>query len=160
MNSVDSSNMAGMPAFIEDKSRVTTSNIDLTGCAEILTETEGIYPNLENEEFVNKALPRKNMLRTSYSQLESKVNSLENHMGGLLKSEAQLKGEIAKMKIERDGYKKLLEDNEYFTELQNTISNISSAILTNNSIGEIKFNHQIMLKDLINDDMKQRILDE
>ena len=152
-----SSNYAsGISQFFEDKTRIATSNIDLTGLGEMI-ESEYNSQNSGNDEFLNQVYSRKNMIRTSYSQLESQVGSLEKNMRNLLKAEAQLKGKISRLRMERDSFKKLLDDNSYFTELQDSISNINTAILTHNSIGELKFNHQIMLKTLIDDDMRRRL---
>lgn len=106
---------------------------------------------------LTKAYSRSSVMRQSYSHLETKVDSLEKNLGNLIKNEAQLKGEISRLKIERDSFKKMLNENMYFTELQNAISSISTSILTNKEIGEIKFNHQIMLKSLMEDSLASKM---
>lgn len=151
MNS--SSNLTEMPSYLEDITRVVTSNSNLTRLSDIQEHDL----NLGNKIFMSQICSRKNKMRTSYSQLEEQVTYYENNMGSFLKIEAQLKGEIVRLEMERDSFKKLLKDDEYFIDLQTSISNISTAILTHKSIGELKFNHQMMLKSLIDDEMRRRL---
>lgn len=111
----------------------------------------------ESSELLESAYPRRNLMRQSYSHLESKLSTLEKSVGNMVKNEAQLKGEISRLKIERDGYKKMLEDGQYHEELLHTIANLSTALLTNSKIDEVKFNQQVVLKNLIDDSLTTKI---
>jgi hypothetical protein len=170
LKSMDSMNFTGILSGNEDKTKIMRSNIDLRhldentvdemlGSSNAFENTSPISSRIHSEssEIINSAYPRKNMVRQSYSNLETKVSSLETRVGSMIKNEAQLKGEISRLTIEKDGFKKMLENNEFFNELTNSISRISTSLLTKNSIEDVKFNHQIILKNLIDDSMKKKM---
>lgn len=113
----------------------------------------------ESNEFLNITNPRKQSTRQSYSTLETKVNNLESNMGNMVKNEAKLKGEISKLKVERDGYKKMLEEQQNFRDLQDAVSSISAALMTNSTISDVKFNNQVLLRNLIDDSLQRKISD-
>lgn len=156
VNTSISVNMTGNTSVPEDKNFVFSSNPQLTGLGEMLLDTDYIM-HTESMEDTSPALSGRSLLRTSYSQLQSKVGIFEKNIASLLKSEAKLKGVINRLRSERDSYKDLLQKQKGFKELQQSITSINSAILAHQSIGELKFNHQIMLKNLIDDDLRKRL---
>lgn len=159
INSIDSGDITGLAYYNDDKTAIFASSINLNQFDDTNSECDMISPDssTQDQEMLTKAYSRTSVMRQSYSHLETKVDSLEKNLGSLIKNEAQLKGEISRLKIERDSFKKMLNENMYFTELQNAISSISTSILTNKDIGEIKFNHQIMLKSLMEDSLTSKM---
>ena len=95
--------------------------------------------------------------KESGKELETKLAMLEKDIAAMLQSEAKLKGEISKLKIERDGFKKMLDESKYLDELRHAVSNISAAIMTNTKINDVKFNHQIILKNLVDDSLTHKV---
>ena len=171
LQSADSMNFTGMLSGTEGDSHIIRSNTEYKdmedndlyepeSISNVLDDSLPISVNLQSDHsgIFSGTANKKNIIRQSYSNLETKVISLEKNVGNMIKNEAKLKGEISRLKIERDGFKKMLENNEYFDQLSQSISNISTSLLTNNKIEEVKFNHQIMLKNLVDDSLKENIL--
>jgi regulator of replication initiation timing len=153
---MDSPDVTVSPSFTDDK--IASSSINLAEFPDSrLIQQNETSENGENSLNLTQAKSGKNLFRQSYSNLESKVGSLETDLGDMVKHEAYLKGEISKLKIERDQYKKMLHNGESFKELQNAISYISTAILTNSKVEEVKFNQQVVLKNLIDDDFIMKL---
>ena len=91
------------------------------------------------------------------STLDIKISKLERDIGNMVQNEAKLKGEISKLNIEQDGFKKLLEKNPNYNELKESISNISTAIMTHSVQKDVKFNQQVLFKNLIDDTLVNKL---
>lgn len=62
------------------------------------------------------------------------------------------------MQIEVESLRRLLEDNAYYLEIKETISNISEAIFNSISKYQLKDHHRALLKSLIDDSLLARLL--
>ncbi|CAI2378741.1 unnamed protein product [Moneuplotes crassus] len=89
--------------------------------------------------------------------IESKLNRLQEEIGKRVHNESMLKSSIKTLTTELNEVKKLLtHDNEY-NDLKESISSISQAIFNTSKDIHIKDEHQMLLKNLIGDDLRERI---
>ena len=134
----------------EDKIKInnkSNQSLLLNMCSQNLSE------NIDNYSFSS----RKGTGIPQNDKQENKLKLLETQVTDMMKNETKLKGDISRLRIERDNYKSMLQDNSYFNELTQTISNLGNCLLSNKAISDVKFNHQIIMKNLIDDGLSEKI---
>jgi hypothetical protein len=111
----------------------------------------------ENQDASSSITSRKEFRANNQSNYDNKIRLLEQQVAEMMKTETKLKGDISRLRIERDSYKSMLKNNNYFNELTHSISNLSNCLLSNRAISDIKFNHQIIMKNLIDDSLSEKV---
>jgi hypothetical protein len=95
--------------------------------------------------------------RFEYHKLETKLQRFQHELGERVHSESRLQDQVRTLKTEGEAFKKLLENNEYYSELKDTISDISEAIFNASKNKQLKDEHQVLLKNLLNDSLCAKI---
>jgi hypothetical protein len=83
--------------------------------------------------------------------LEAKLQRFQQDLGEKVHNESILENQIKKLRIEVDSLTKLLKDNDYYTDLKGSISNISEVILNPHKNINLNEENQVILQKLICD---------
>jgi hypothetical protein len=83
-------------------------------------------------------------------KMEKKLERLQKELGRKVHREMEMQIEINELKMKVDGLKRLLEGEQGYEELRNSISNISEVIM-GNKMGKIKEEHRVLLKGLVDE---------
>ena len=89
-------------------------------------------------------------------KIEQKLERVQSELNEKVTKEIKLNQQIVQLKDQVKGYKKILENNIYYLELKDTISNLSSAILNKSNI-DIKQEEQNLLKPMFNESLREKI---
>lgn len=95
----------------------------------------------------------------SHSKMEAKLQRFQQELGKKINSESLLEDQVKKLKKEIEGLNKLLSNKQYYTDLKESISNISEVILNTNKNIKLKEENQVILQKLISESTIDRIKD-
>lgn len=130
---------------MNDATRVVNNSTDFSL---LLNSDKILNVTIEDGDYVSKF---------EYHKLETKLQRFQQELGDRVHSESRLQDQVKILKTEVEGLKKLLENNEYYTELKDTISDISEAIFNASKNKQLKDEHQTLLKNLLSDSLSAKI---
>lgn len=93
----------------------------------------------------------------SHQKLESKLKRFQDEVGRLVNNESRLQDQVKRLEIVNCEYKKMLENNAYFTDLKISISNLSEILLKTHKVEKMSDAHSVLFKSLLDNDLLQRL---
>ena len=113
--------------------------------------------NVKSGEISKNSGQNSTKSKLSPNKLEIRIDRLQSELAEKVQSESTLLSDNQKLKTELDSLKKLMENNKYYLEIKETISNISEAIFNSSVKHQIEVHHQAMLKSLIDESLSKKM---
>jgi len=92
-----------------------------------------------------------------FKKLKMKLSRFQEELGKKSQSETHLQEEVKRLNIELASLRKVQQNNKFYEDLKQSISNISEAIFNSSKNVTLKDEHRILLKGLLDDSFELKI---